>query len=211
MDINSLLENKTIALVGPSKSIINSGFGEEIERHDLVVRLNHQWPINNDLKSDVGERMDILYHCCNPDFSMMRFSIPEFQKTKMVFYEQGIQDALLRMICLEYKIPCMDITAEYQTLQHQLNTFPNTGLVAIRHLLSFSIRSLKLFGITFFQEPYYEGYLGNGANAKHWENGTLPKKIDLHQLDVQFAYFLKYFINDSRLAIDQYSHEIMGI
>jgi len=97
MNINSLLENKNIALVGPSQSIINTGFGLEIEHHDLVVRLNHQWPINNNLKSDIGERMDILYHCCNPDFSMMRFSIPEFQKTKMVFYEQGIQDAILRM------------------------------------------------------------------------------------------------------------------
>lgn len=122
----------------------------------------------------------------------------------MVFYEQVIQDALLRMICLEYKIPCVDITAEYQALQHQLNTFPNTELVAIRHLLSFPIRSLKLFGITFFQEPYYENYLGNGANAKHWKNDRPPKKIDLHQLDVQFAYFLKYFINDSRLVIDQF-------
>ena len=207
--LHDFFKNKRIALVGPSKCVVGAGMGAEIETFDLVARMNHQWPVPLERQTDVGKRMDLLYHCCNPDFSMMRLSIPEFQNTKLVFYEQGIQTSILKMLCTDNKIPSCDITWKYRELEALLNTFPNTGIVAISHLLSLPIASLKLFGLTFFKEPYYEGYLGAGTNSQYWADGALPRKIWKHQLDVQYEYFLKYLAPNPCLSIDEYSRHIL--
>ena len=210
-NILSFFENKKVALVGPSKSIIHSNQGIEIESFDYVARMNHQWPILSALNIDIGCRMDLLYHCCNPDFSMMRFSCPEFRDTRWVFYEQGIQTSVLKMICQEHKINSLDITSIYQNINNKLKMPPNTGIAAISHLLSLPIRSLKLFGLTFHQECYYEGYLGKGAEPKYWENGKALQKIWNHQIDKQFTYFLEHLLLDSRLSVDSLSRKIMRI
>ena len=196
--------------MGPSKCVVGSHMGEEIESYDFIARMNHQWPISTERQADVGKRMDLLYHCCNPDFSMMRFAIPEFQQTKLVFYEQGIQTSILKMICEENRVPSQDITWKYRELQAALQTLPNTGIVAIAHLLSLPISELKLFGLTFFQEPYYEGYLGAGTKPEHWAKGS-PRKIWEHQLDVQYAYFLDNLMPDPRLLIDAHSQRVMNL
>lgn len=210
-DFASFFHNKRIALVGPSKCIIDTQQGAEIDAHDVVIRLNHQWPVDPHHEIDLGQRMDVLYHCCNPDFSVMRFAIPAFQKTQVVFYEDGIQASLLRIICAQKNILFSDITWQYQKLENILNTRPNTGLVALTHLLSLPIASLKLFGLTFFQDPYYQGYCGVGANAEHWQEKTLPKQIWKHQLEVQYQYFLKHLATNPRLTIDPYARQIMSI
>ena len=201
-------KNKRIALVGPSQCTVGAGMGAEIEGYDWVARMNHQWPVPLERQVDLGERMDLLYHCCNPDFSMMRFSIPEFQQTKLVFYEQGIQTSILKMICTDQKIPSYDISWKYRELETALKTAPNTGLVAISHLLSLPIASLKLFGLTFFKESYYKDYPGNGAKPEYWSEGKLPRKIWNHQLDVQYAYFLEQLLTDPRLCMDERSKQI---
>ena len=204
-------KNKRVALVGPSKSIVGARLGEEIEGYDLVARMNHQWPIPLHLQADVGVRMDLLYHCCNPDFSVMRFSTPEFKETKLVFYEEGVQTSILKMICKESLVPSHDLSWKYRELEEALNTLPNTGIVAISHLLSLPISSLKLFGLTFFKGPYYDNYLGNGAKPENWAEGGVPKKIWKHQLDLQYAYFLKQLLPDPRLAIDPYSRRVIAL
>lgn len=204
-----LFDKKCVALIGPSKCLIGQNLGKEIEEYDIVVRMNHQWPIPVERSFDLGKRMDVLYHCCNPDFSVLRFSIPEFKHTKLVCYESGIQAPIMRLLCSQYQVPLLDITTQYRELEQQLNTLPNTGLVAITHLLSLPITSLKLFGITFFRESYYEGYFGHGANSVHWTNNELPKKIWKHQLDIQYVYFLKKICQDPRLSIDSCTSKIL--
>jgi hypothetical protein len=210
-DFIPFFHNKRIALVGPSNCIIDAQQGAEIDAHDVVIRLNHQWPIDSYHEVDLGKRMDVLYHCCNPDFSVMRLAIPALQETHMVFYEDGIQTSLLRMICAQKNILFFDITWQYQKLEKALSTRPNTGLVAITHILSLPIASLKLFGITFFQEPYYKGYRGIGANTEYWNKNSLPQQIWEHRLDVQYQYFLRYLAVHPKLIIDPYARQIMSM
>ena len=209
--LEQLFSGKKIALIGPSRCIIGAHQGDEIEAYDLIVRLNHQWPIATFHEKDLGKRMDVLFHCCNPDFPVMRFACHGFKDTKIVFCEKGVQTALMSTICQDFAVPSIDITWQYTLINEQLNTKVNTGLAAIIYLLSLPISVLKLFGLTFFQEPYYEGYLGFGAQRQYWRVGAPPKQIWQHNIDVQFNYFLTNSCRDPRLLIDEHSRRIMRI
>jgi len=202
MDLTLFFKEKHIALVGPSQSIMQSLQGDLIEQHDYVVRLNHQWPFDAQLEPHLGRRMDILYHCCSADYSMLRFAVPDFQKTKLVLYETGIQSAILQLLCKQNHTPCVDITQNYHNLTEKLTSAPNTGLVAITHLLSYPIASLSLFGLSFYREPYYSGYLGVGADSKYWQKEHPPRQIRTHRLDVQFNYVVQHLLTDPRLKLD---------
>ena len=84
-----LFRGMRVALVGPSRSIAGSGAGTAIEAFDLVVRMNHQWPVPVDLAADIGRRMDVLFHCCNGDYPVARFAIEAFGDTRIAFHEAG--------------------------------------------------------------------------------------------------------------------------
>ena len=59
------LNDKTVALVGPAKSILNYNYGEIIDNFDLIVRLNKSLPLQEKYKKNVGSRTDILYNSLN--------------------------------------------------------------------------------------------------------------------------------------------------
>src|SRR5690606_15567982 len=48
--------------------------GRFIDAFDVVVRLNHAWPLPEALKDDIGSRIDVLYHNLNPDHQRFRRS-----------------------------------------------------------------------------------------------------------------------------------------
>jgi len=61
-----LLFGKTVAIVGPARTIVGTGRGSLIDSFDLVVRFNdmiEQLPIGPRLAADIGARADIFY--CN--------------------------------------------------------------------------------------------------------------------------------------------------
>ena len=63
--LEQLFSGKKIALIGPSRCIIGAHQGDEIEAYDLIVRLNHQWPIATFHEKDLGKPKDTrLLSCC---------------------------------------------------------------------------------------------------------------------------------------------------
>ena len=71
-DFKSFLSGKRVALVGPASTLLGEGRGAFIDGHDVVVRLNHAWPLPEDLKKDVGSRIDVIYHNLNPNCQRIR-------------------------------------------------------------------------------------------------------------------------------------------
>ena len=60
-----LVSGKTVAIVGPARTILGKNQGAHIDAHDLVVRFNDTFdlPSRRELTGDIGTRTDILY--CN--------------------------------------------------------------------------------------------------------------------------------------------------
>ena len=57
------MREKTVALVGPALYMAGVGLGNEIDSHDIVIRLNRGMEPVSNYSKDVGTRTDILYSC----------------------------------------------------------------------------------------------------------------------------------------------------
>src|SRR5262245_35241333 len=60
-----LVSGRTVAIVGPARTMLGKNQGAHIDAHDLVVRFNDTFdlPSRRELTADIGTRTDILY--CN--------------------------------------------------------------------------------------------------------------------------------------------------
>ena len=191
----ALVRDKRLALVGPSISSVGANRGAAIEACDVVVRMNFQWPIPSALETDVGTRMDVLYHCCNGDFPVADLLVPGFAETRFVCWQANPDSFWLEAYCLDTGIPSLDVSSVYVELEELLRTPPFTGTVAIEHLLRFPVAELHLTGISFGVEPYYGGYKGHGASAS-------PGVQAVHRVAPQVRYSRGVLARDPRLHLD---------
>jgi hypothetical protein len=166
------------------------------------VRINHQWPVPDALTADVGARMDILYHCCNGDHPVARLLVPLFRDTKFVCFEEGVDHAQLIAGCRDHGIETLDVTGHYLEWLKRLCSYPNTGFVAIAHLLEHDIAELYVAGFSFFRDPYYEGYLGSGNRPERWQDGAYPRRTWWHDADRQLEAFRTVAARDRRVVMD---------
>jgi hypothetical protein len=196
--------------VGPSQSIVGTEQGRAIDDRDLVVRINHQWPVPPARVPDVGARMDILYHCCNGDFPVARLFVPGFERTRFVCVEEGPDRVALEARCVAEGIPAMDVTALYLEWLQRLHSYPNTGFVAITHLLDQPIAQLYVAGFSFNRDPYYEGYPASGNRRDRWSEQTYPRRIWWHDADRQLDVFREMAARDSRIVVDQRLADIIA-
>jgi hypothetical protein len=194
------LRNKSVVIVGPCASILGSQQQQFIHSHDVVVRVNHGWPVAEHMHADLGSRVDVIYHCCNGDYPIKRLFSPEFAKVDYVCYQVGWDSPELVEHCMAVGVKCLDATLIYSRLRQKIKTHPNTGAVAIYHLISLPLRSLYITGFSFFKDHYYPGYLGKGApNTRdlplkpHWK----------HDQALQLDYFRKTLPEDPRIKVDK--------
>lgn len=210
MSFQFFVRGKRVALVGPSRSVVGSGLGTEIDAHELVVRLNHGWPVPPGLQADLGRRLDILYHCCNGDYPIDRVFSAGMDRLRWACFEGNPDHQGLLDRCSNTSVESLDVTDRYADLRRALGTFPNTGLVAIHHLLGAGAARVALFGMTFFREPYMPGYTADGADPVNWPaEGPLPTLIWEHNLPVQYRHFTELCRREQRLTVDSVSLAVM--
>ena len=181
--IGSLLENKTVAIVGPAPHLTGGGDGELIDSYDIVLRPN-QFSVPDNLKKDYGSRTDIMNHnfgtpfipglkeqiSRNPkDFSELKalmcaaiksdhselnfLSWPETYVSNVVRNAKEIN---------QHEIPFYWIgIKKYHELYSLVGCEPYTGFLSIMWVLDFPIKELYVTGFDFFQgnNVYCDGYL----------------------------------------------------
>lgn len=124
-------------------------------------------------------------------------------------FEQDRDTPVLLAACRRGNASTLDVTPVYAALRGRLRTSPNTGLVVIHHLLESAAAAVANFGMTFFREPYYSGYPGDGAADHRPADGSLPTRIWNHDLAVLYRHFADLCRREPRLAVDDASLAVM--
>ena len=57
-DIEALIKDKNIALVGNSQKVLGKNY--PVDQHDVVIRMNRAWNMPEEMKEHVGYKLDIL-------------------------------------------------------------------------------------------------------------------------------------------------------
>ena len=169
------LTGKEVAIVGPAAYMIGSGLGNEIDDHDVVVRLNRGIESIVDYSSDIGSRTDILYSCliekpgnAGPyepenlisDYNIKAVVAPphsDFQgfAGSTQLHELVNRDKARRLSSL---VPLRIVDHKFHNqLALAVQCKPNTGFMAIYDLLRFDISKLSVYGFSFYLDGFIPG------------------------------------------------------
>jgi len=167
------ISGKNIALVGPGKNLINRNCGDEIDKHDLIVRTNRGCELIEKYSNDIGSRTDVLYSCLieqneNAGYWDEKVIVDKYNvkylctTPNMTMKGIASQTILHNMVDkakyerLKDIIPCRIVDHVFFTqLALQISCRPTTGYTAIYDLLQYNPKKISIYGFDF----YYSGWI----------------------------------------------------
>lgn len=202
------ISNKRVALIGPAKSIEGTKQGKFINDFDVVVRMNKALPVPTECKPDIGSKTHILYNCLEPSpTSGGKIEPKKWKQHGLIwvcapypgdlwFTKRHHKDFIKKNNNV-LKFHTFD-KEKYTELEKELNTRPNTGLLAIIDILQHGARELYITGMTFGRDGYYSKYPGNISLEKYKKmaNGVH------HKQEPQEEYFKKLVKETGRIQLD---------
>lgn len=205
-----LLRGKRVVLVGPSSAYENSRKGEEIDKFDIVVRLNWGCPVPEPLKRDLGSRTDVLYK------RLLHSAYPSVQDLK-AWAQEGVRFVVIGDATLQTPnarafamlngragaggIP-WTLTGQLRTkMIQETHTSPLIGPMAVAHLLQQPLASLDVWNCDFYAGGYQAGYGGRDYRRSRGRPEGVPG--DSHKVEPQLRYLGQLQAVDSRLRFDE--------
>jgi hypothetical protein len=236
--IRNFFKGKRVAIIAPSPSVRETANGSEIDKYDIVVRINKNWKYSLELNKYVGSRTDIVYNCINPDpecggnidFDYVKNNLKYIAVSIPIINDESHRDAMfhnntvinnyIQFITnnnnrVKYYIVNKNL---YNTYDNILKSRPNTGFMAILDILSYDIKELYIKGFTFFRDGYLSNYRNTVFGEKTDEKSSASKvnsiiqKCGNHDIDKQINLFKKiYYSKKSIIKIDPAMKRILDI
>ena len=226
-----LIKNKTVALVGPAAYMVGSSFGEEINKCDVVIRINRSYESIDKYPQDVGDRTDVLYSCLiEKQANAGELNLKKLKKYGIKFIcapPQSSYDGIAKetkfhvdvnapkMKTISKEVPIRIVEHDFHTkLAKAVSCRPNTGYLAIYDLLQFDIKKLKLFGFSF----YLDGFVDDVKKGVELEQNVTEKQFaDMcfnskrHIQKNMWSYAKKTLPNNMKVKLDKILTKILSL
>ncbi|MAP55894.1 MAG: hypothetical protein CL605_13425 [Altibacter sp.] len=216
---SSFLENKRVAIVGPSQSAFFNENGSYIDSFDVIVRINRGMELLPGRESFIGSRTDILYNSL--DFDIISGGTLRGVNDQVKFIccpysveEHTYRDAFVAPIFDKFNIRFIN-TDVYNKVKSDTNSRINSGFGAIVDLLQHDIQQLFITGIDFYRSFYHKSYCGErnrSATVRAIEEELEFKQYNdanHHNPDRQYAYFKEVIGKDTRVVMDSFLTKII--
>lgn len=209
-DFKKYLKGKTVVLVGPANTLAGQGMGPFIDAHDVVVRINHAWPLPENLKNDIGTRTDILYHNLNPKKQRIR------RKDVIRMRQSGIKWVVSThpAVRARYRLRqrrfrkmsrrLVRFRAVPQSIKRRLRPHigsVNGGLITIVDLLRYPITQLYVTGFSF----YKTGYL----KYPKYKSRFIKSALSHHNQRRHKTYLARLLKRERRLVVDPFMQRVL--
>lgn len=199
-----------MVLVGPANTLMGQGMGPWIDGHDVVVRINHAWPLPKHMSGDIGTRTDILYHNLNPKKQRLR------KKEIAKMHQSGIQwivsthpavraryrrrQRLLRRLSGRLvRFRAVPLSVKKRLRPHVGSA--NGGLIAIVDLLRYPIARLYVTGFSFYTTPYLD--------YPNYKKGFIKNALNHHNQRRHKSYLAKLIKREPRLTVDPFIQRLL--
>ena len=199
-----------MVLVGPASTLKGQRQGAFIDSHDVVVRINHAWPLPQALAEDIGTRTDVIYHNLNPrNQRILPKHVAQMRKDGLLWVVSSHPANRPRYVrrhrrfrrANKGRLRFRAIPAVVKRRLKRRVGFPNSGMVAIADLLRFPIASLYVTGFSFYTTPY----------LKYPNYKRIPKRMALrnHNQRRHKTYMAHLVKKEERLKVDPFIESIL--
>lgn len=209
----SIFKNKKVAIIGPAETAVKFNQGDNIDRYDLIIRMNKSLELTRDHSHSqfIGKRTDILFRSLNKETSgewgsdlhqpnekeiiINNSKYQVFQKILRIYARTSYRGKL-------YTIPKSVI----ESLKKQLDGYhPTTGIIAFYLLMNSKFDEVYISGFTFFNTGYMDGYRDGIKNQKKRIN-----KIGKHSPAKEEVFFRKKIKSSSKnIILDEYLSKLV--
>lgn len=148
---------KDVCLVGNSITLFDQNKSTSIDSHEVVVRMNRAWALNDTQKALVGKRIDMLF--CSTEIGNLKLANGVCEKIVWM-------TPLHRPEAYASEIPAAYYPLDYwQELYIKLGARPSTGMMAIDLIKRFQgSGNLTVYGFDFFKNQSW--YIPNRPPTK---------------------------------------------
>jgi len=198
------LNNKTVAIIGPSPTIKKNINFDHINKQDIIVKINNSIFSDND-NVYTGNRIDVLYTLSlaqnlnqidisfqDKKFHEYFFDLVDKKNIKFLVFSNELHSIIhnQRLSLNIYKftqlynkknIPIIflpkNIIEKHVTNARKI---PSAGYGAIINLLTYNIKSLYIKGFTFFKDGHSMSYIG-----EEWKKKLDDKSISNNSQEIK--------------------------
>ena len=212
-ELQSYLKGKSIAVIGSGTCIENKEWGEDIDSHDVVIRINNSFR-NTTWQSEkhqkyVGKRTDI--YIANGDTNNKRKWAVKAKQWGVKYILRlnpgahggiglnNLQRQLLNEVSNVYM--AWDFQEELSKLESDFGGRPASGAILMKWLVTYiKYKSISLYGFDFFDEfksipdkwgQPAGGGIKYGKQNKYWNNYQCSWR-GVHNMKAEKKFFKKY-------------------
>jgi len=156
-EFDNYCKGKTIAIIGNSRSALELPFGEDIDKHDIVVRMNRGVP-TEERKKFIGTKTD-LWSCSLNNHFQKKYK-NKFPDRKYTILPSAKRDPYHedRWIPELFDETYWFGPKYYKHVTNQLRyDRPSTGCLTCYYFLTrIDYKSINVYGMDFFQKPQFD-------------------------------------------------------
>jgi hypothetical protein len=210
MSYQNFIKDKRVIFVGPAKTLIGKSNGEFIDSHDVVIRTNGSFPVDQSLHADYGKRCDSLY--VNMYYSKNgNMPIGEYESANLKFISLKSDPKRLSVRFRNSNINFRIITQDFISTRRRLKVAPLMGTYIIDEVLRMRPASIHITGMSFYSEKdinshYISNYLPKTANPKILDDIRLKH----HKQEIQNR-LVKDWIVSGQISADEDIHRILKV
>ncbi|HBY68253.1 MAG TPA: hypothetical protein DEG69_11140 [Flavobacteriaceae bacterium] len=232
MTFEQLIKGNSVALVGPAEYMFSSKMGEEIDNHDLVVRLNRGIELTKENFCDVGKKSDILYSCLiEKSANAGKLNARELKDEYMVKYICAPPESTFEGIAKQTKfhylvnmktvqeisnlMPIRIVDHSFHTdLAQKVQCRPNTGFMAIYDLLRYQPRKLSIYGFSFYLDGFFPGCKKGIENEQNLSEKQFGERCYNSKRHIQKNMWLlakQTLLNNNKVHLDPILNKILNL
>ena len=217
--VQKLFKDKNVCIIGPARNLISKNKGENIDKYDLVCRVNSSYIIDTKLVKDYGNRTDVLFSTCNHTVcEAIKNNIHLLNKCKVIINptnknHHGILACDIISNATNDKIPFYQVNDKFCEYYKGYNT----GISSIIFLLSLNINKLYIAGFDFYtnsnniEENYIfdhkKEYINKPnnlpvINGKHLLTGNINNPYWIKYQKKIITFFKRYLLNNKKVILD---------
>ena len=214
-------------MVGPAKYMHGLKLGNEIDNHDIVIRINRGIELVDTNQIDIGSKTDILYSCLieRPE-NAGKIDVNYWSKCGVKYIcappqsemngishktEFGGMVDKNKMKKVSSKIPIRIVDCEFHTeLAGHINCRPNTGFLAIYDILKNNPKKLSLYGFSFYLDGFMDG-CKSGVNVTQEQYVDKCFNSKRHIQENMWKYAKKTLFNNIQVNLDSVLKSILEL